>query len=309
MRKQLLIGVMALSVVMAFGCGAKTEEGHSGTKQTQKEDTEKKSQQETTQKKTEEESKTMEMSYKVEELNVSANGRTVYAKGYVPDDNQKHPTIILSHGYNGSHADFAKECMYYARNGYNAYAIDFCGGSGRSKSTGASTDMTIFTEKEDLLAVFDYVMNLDNVDKEQMYLFGGSQGGLVTTLVAEERADKVKAMALYYPALNIPDDWRNNYKTVEEIPEEVDFWGLKLGKGFFTSIREFQTFDNIGKYPNEVLIIHGDKDTIVMQSVAERAQKHYANAELIILPGEGHGFTPAGGKIAMEKVLEFLNAQ
>lgn len=248
----------------------------------------------------------MEELLRMDEARVSANGREVYIKGYMPNDEQKHPAIIMSHGYNGCHEDFKNECMFFAKNGFVAYALDFCGGSTRSKSTGKSTDMTIFTEKEDLLAVFDYVSKLDNVDAESIYLFGGSQGGLVTTLAIEEVADRVKGVALYYPALNIPEDWRKNFKTTDEIPEVVDFWGLQLGKNFFVAMRDFYVFDNIGNFSKKVLIIHGDKDAIVLTSVAEQASKHYSNAELMVLPGEGHGFTPEGGKIAMEKVLEFM---
>ena len=54
--------------------------------------------------------------------------------------------------------------------------------------------MTIFTEKEDLLAVYNDISNLDMVDANHVYLMGGSQGGLVTTLATEELQDKVAAM-------------------------------------------------------------------------------------------------------------------
>lgn len=241
-----------------------------------------------------------------EELIIKENKKEIYGKLYKPAEEGVYPIIIMSHGYNGCHADFADECNYYAKNGFIAYAYDFSGGSTRSKSVGKSTDMTIFTEKEDLLTVLDYIKNMDNVDKERTFLFGGSQGGLVTSLVAEESKDIVNSMILYYPALNIPDDWRRNYATEDGIPDTVDFWGLKLGKNFFTAIRDFQTFDNIGSFEKDILIIYGDKDAIVPLSYMEKAEKHYKNAELIILPGEAHGFTPAGGKTAMEMVLEFM---
>lgn len=57
----------------------------------------------------------------------------------------------------------------------------------------------------------------------------------------------------------------------------------------------------------KVLIVQGDKDTIVPLRVAQRAEQLYKNAELMVLPGEGHGFTSHGAKSAMEKVLEFMN--
>ena len=71
-------------------------------------------------------------------------------------------------------------------------------------------------------------------------------------------------------------------------------------------MREFDTFKNIGGFQKNVLIIHGDKDNIVPLSCSEKAITIYPNAELIVLPSEGHGFSPAGGQTAMEKALEFM---
>lgn len=242
----------------------------------------------------------------IQELTIQNGDKKIYGKLYSPSKEGKYPAVILSHGYNGINTDFTAECTYFARNGYVAYAYDFCGGSGRSKSTGKSTDMTIFTEKQDLLDVFNYIQNLDNVDAGQMFLFGGSQGGFVTSLVAEELLDKVKGMILYYPALNIPDDWREKYPNEADIPETVDFWRLKLGRNFFLTIHDFKAFDNIGSYPNDVLIIYGDKDAIVPYSAMLEAEKAYGSVKLEVLSNEGHGFTPAGGKKAMEMALDFL---
>ncbi len=243
-------------------------------------------------------------------LEIPNGDNTVYGRIYSPEDKEKHPAIILCHGYNGTNNDFVNECRLYAENGYVAYAFDFCGGSARSMSKGLkTTEMTIFTEKSDLIAVYNYIAGLDIVDPSQIFLFGGSQGGLVTTLATEELGpEKVKGMALYFPALCIPDNWRTTYPDVSKIPEVNDFWGMKLGKNFFTSIHDFKVFDNIGKYSNDVLILHGDKDAIVPLSYSQKAVEIYPSAKLITMPGEGHGFTPAGGKTAREEVLAYLNA-
>lgn len=242
----------------------------------------------------------------VKELIIKENNKEIYGKIYYPEKEGKYPAVVLSHGYNGTNSDFVRECTYFAENGYVAYAYDFCGGSARSKSSGKSTDMTIFTEKEDLLTVFNYIQGLENVDSSQMFLFGGSQGGFVTTLAAEELKDKTKGMVLYFPALNIPDDWRHNYPDTGKIPEVTDFWGLQLGKEFFLSIHDFYTFDNIGSYPNDVLIIYGNKDNIVPYDAMLKAEKTYNSAELIVLENEGHGFSSTGGKKAMKMVLDFM---
>lgn len=249
---------------------------------------------------------TSETKITVEELRIKENSKNIYGKIYYPSEEGKYPAVILCHGYNGTNADFVNECTYFAKNGYVAYAFDFSGGSVRSQSSGASTDMTIFTEKEDLLTVFNYIQNLENVDSERIFLFGGSQGGLVTALATEELMTKVKGMMLYFPAFNIPDDWRRNYATEAAIPDVVDFWGLKLGKNFFLSMRDFYTFDNIGSYPNDVLIIYGNKDAIVPYDAMVKAQETYSSAELVVLENEGHGFSPAGSKTARELLLAFM---
>lgn len=242
----------------------------------------------------------------VKEFIIEEGDKKIYGKLYSPTEVQKYPAIILSHGYNGVSSDFESECRYFAQNGYVAYAYDFCGGSTRSKSSGTSTDMTIFTETEDLLIVLNRIRSLENVDVDHIYLMGGSQGGLITSLVAEENEALIRGMILYYPAFNIPDDWRSNFASVDNLPETIDFWGLTLGKNFFMSIRDFYTFDNIGKFAKDVLIIHGDQDAIVILSNSEKAQKVYKNAELVVLPGEGHGFSSRGAEVTRELVLNFM---
>ncbi len=254
---------------------------------------------------------TMPKEYRVtdRELTISHGDRTVYGKLYTPEGEGIFPAVIFSHGYNGSHRDFTRECRYFASKGFIAYALDFCGGSNGSKSSGSSTDMTIFTEKEDLLAVLDHIRALEQVDGENVFLMGGSQGGLVTGLAAAERKEQVKGLILYFPAFNIPDNWRSNYPTEESIPEVTDFWGLKLGKNFFMSMRDLDPYAIIGAFDKNVLILHGDQDAIVPLSSSRRAAEIYPHARLIVLQGEGHGFTPLGGNQAMKDALEFLLAQ
>lgn len=246
---------------------------------------------------------------KTEDASIPDGTSTVYGKIYMPEKTGKYPAIIMCHGYNGSHADFANECDYFAQNGYVACAIDFCGGSGRSKSSGKSTDMTIFTEKSNLLATYNYIKKMSNVDSSQIFLFGGSQGGLVTALATEEVAAGVKGMILYFPAFNIPDDWRTMHPDVNKIPATIDFWGLTLGKVFATSIHDFDPFQHIGSYSKNVLILYGADDAIVRRSYIDRAKDAYPHADLIVYTGEGHGFTPATAIKAREEVLQFMKKQ
>jgi len=244
----------------------------------------------------------------IEEHIIETDDKTIYGTIYMPKGEGKYPAVILSHGYNGVNSDFIKECRYFAENGYVAYAFDFCGGSTRSKSSGATTDMTLFTEKNDLLTVFENISSLDNVDAEQIFLFGGSQGGMVSALVAAELKEKVAGMILYYPAFCIPDNWRVMYPDLDKVPEVINFWGMNLGKVFARSIHDFNTYDTIGNYSGDVLIIYGEKDPIVSMGDMEKAKEVYNSVELIVLENEAHGFSPSAAKYAMEKALEFMQA-
>ncbi len=236
---------------------------------------------------------------------IPADGRTIYSRIWFPMTAQKRPSIIFSHGYNGCHSDFDVECQHFARHGYVCCSFDFCGGSTRSRSTGKSTDMTLFTELDDLLAVYDHIASLDEVDETAVFLLGGSQGGLVTAMAAEERP--ARGMILYFPAFSIPDNWRGRFGPIEAIPETHEFWGLTLGRSFFASMHDFFPFDCVGGYSGPVLILQGDQDGIIPVPVAQRAAGKYAKAELVILPGEGHGFSPEGLQAAMTHTLHMLN--
>ena len=79
---------------------------------------------------------------------------------------EKVPAIIISHGFGGSSADNDYYCKAFAEDGYAAYCFDFCGGTAAEsgKSDGASTDMSVNTECDDLSAVYEYVTSLSYID-------------------------------------------------------------------------------------------------------------------------------------------------
>lgn len=230
----------------------------------------------------------------------------LYGKLFIPNNGEKNGVVILSHGYNAYGDAFAEKCEFFARNGYAAYAYDFCGGSTKSKSTGRlSTEMTLFTETEDLIAVFEYLSKLDCIDSNNMFLSGDSQGGMVSALAAEELGDdKVRGMALQFPAFGIPDVWRN-----EEPNLPRDHWGLTLGKVFATSVKDFYTFNYVGKnYTNNLLIISGTSDPVVpISSVRQAVNSVYKNGKLVEFQGEGHGFSKTKEAEARQLMLEFMN--
>ena len=213
---------------------------------------------------------------------------------YLPADAEedaKLPTIIMSHGLNNSADRFDELATFFAENGYAVFAFNFAGGSqpreNDAKSTGISNDAcTVLTEVRDLNAIMDYVKELDFVDTENLFLFGQSQGGWVSTYVAGERSDEVKGLMLYFPAYSIYDDCesgRNDSKSQAYVNDAltVDIYEY-LGKYAGTGA---------GQANKKVIICHGDADTTVNISYSQAAQSQYSeNVTLYTIEGAGHGF-------------------
>lgn len=225
---------------------------------------------------------------------------------YLPKKEGKFPIVVFSHGYNGFKMDFDETAKYLAERGIASVCYTFCGGSTRDISGMPTTNMTIFSEVENLETILAYVKGLEQVDVNNIFTFGGSQGGLVTALTCDNRSDEVRGMMLLFPAFCIPDNWTERYADKADIPAELEFWGMKLGHDFFASIHGYDVFSKVGKYKNNVLVMHGDQDPIVGLGYSEKIEKTYEHVRLEVFVGEGHGFSTEGNRVMTEMVYDFV---
>ena len=218
---------------------------------------------------------------RVEELWLESGGKKIYGKMYLPgEEKDSYPAVILSHGFNSNCMLNEGYAESFAKKGYAAYIFDFCGGSPSTKSDGVTTEMSVLTEYQNLSDVMDQVKALDYVDGSQLFLFGLSQGGFVSAYTAAQRPDDVKGLILFYPAFVLQEEYFEKYDIYEEI----------------------------GKYKGDVLICHGDKDTLVPLSYSEKAVEVYDSAELKVIQYGEHGFQGKLVKEATGYCVEFLQA-
>lgn len=239
-------------------------------------------------------------------LKISHHDRSVDAVLYLPDNAANVPAVLMSHGYNGCRTDFDDGARMLAENGVAALCYTFCGGSTRDESGFPTTDMTLFTEREDALALVDFLKAHPAVDGKKIFLFGGSMGGIVSVMAAQERPADAAGLVLLFPALGIPQNWTMRFPNEEDIPETLDFWGMLLGRGFFTSLRELDVYPGLASYEKPVLILQGDQDAIVSLQGSQRAAELFPQSELVVFPGEGHGFSPEGNRRVYELLLDFV---
>ena len=244
---------------------------------------------------------------KIKDIKIRHHDRTVDGTFYMPEGKKQFPVVIFSHGYNGYKTDFDRSARYFAANGTGAFCYTFCGGSMRDQSGFPTTEMTLFTEKEDLEAVIAELKIWDCVATENVYLFGASQGGMVSALAAEEKQADIAGLILLYPAFCIADNWNERFKNSEDIPDQEELWGMTLGRKFFESIRNFNIKEQIGKFGKNVLMMHGAEDQIVPLDYSIRASEWYKNARIEVFQKEGHGFSEDGNRRMEAMALYFLH--
>ncbi|MCR5273398.1 MAG: alpha/beta hydrolase [Lachnospiraceae bacterium] len=226
---------------------------------------------------------------------VDSDGCKCRGKIMFPSKKKNQPVVIISHGFGGCMKDTKINAKLFAELGYVAVYFDFCRSGCRTKSTGKTTEMSVLTQKNDLIRVIDYIKEQPFCDKDRIYLLGLSQGGFVSALAAAEREDDVKELLMYYPALCIPDDVRNGRALngvfdKDNPPETVMSLYLKLGKKFITDAAKLDPYKEICTFKKPVLIIHGTEDALVSVDYSRKAAEQYENCRLIEIHGD-HGFS------------------
>lgn len=199
---------------------------------------------------------------------------------------------LLSHGYGGNHEQEEKIQEYLAKSGIAVYSFDFSGGTGFApgRSEGDMINMSVLTEEQNLKDAFSLIQTQDFADKKQIYLLGASQGGVVTTLVAEKMGDQIAGVYLLYPAFSLFDDARNRFSSEDAIPKTFNLMGLTVGSRYFTDVYNTDIYNHM-TYNGKVEIYHGDADDLVNISYSERAEKTFPNAKLTVVADGSHGFS------------------
>ncbi len=221
------------------------------------------------------------------------------------------PAVILSHGFIANQSMCKKYAICLAELGYITFTFDFCGGGLMNSSDGKTSDMSIFTEMEDLEAIIKYVKKLPFIDHNRINLLGCSQGGVVSAMVAKKNPDAFEKLILFYPALCIPDDARKGKMIFakfdpDNIPEKLWCGPMRLGKCYVDTVKKMNIYDEIGGFDGKVFYIHGTADHIVDISYARKAYKLYPNIEYYEIEHGAHGFKGEHDEIAVKYLKKFM---
>lgn len=207
---------------------------------------------------------------------------------------EKCPMVILCHGFIGNMDNplFDTISANLTKTGIGVIRFDF---NGHGASEGDFINMTVPNEIDDALSVIAFVRNLPQT--ANISLLGHSQGGVVSAMAAGQLGkDVIKSVVLMAPAAVLRDDaLRGNTMGAMydpwHAPEFVTMpSGHKLGRDFIQTAVTLPIYETAQKYEGPALILHGMDDRIVPYTYGERFHYVMKHSEIILIPGENHGF-------------------
>ncbi len=234
-------------------------------------------------------------------------GRLIFPEGM--DDGRPLPLVICSHGFRTNHGDTLPFAEAFADNGFVAYVFDFCGGSKYSQSDGSSLDMSLFSEQHDLESVAWELSREPFVDHDHIYLFGASQGAVISMMAARANSEIIRSLIMLYPAFNLHDVAHQYFPNRDDIPDSFTQLDLPIGRGYIESGWDYDFYEHMPFFDKHVLLIHGDADDIVPLDYSVRAAQAFPNAQLEVIQGGKHGFDETQVWYAMEKVMDFIRGE
>ena len=228
---------------------------------------------------------------------------------------EKCPVVIICHGFTGNQNEPLLRAIAdnLVNAGIGALRFDF---NAHGQSEGDFVNMTVPNEIEDALSIIAFAHSLPQTSS--ISLLGHSQGGVVSAMTAGQLGNEIQSVVLMAPAAVLRDDaLRGNTMGAMydpwHAPEYVTMpSGHKLGRNFIQTAITLPIYETAQKYEGPALIIHGMDDRVVPYTYGERFHQVMKNSEIILIPGENHGFgtnLPYAASMASEWLGKNLEAQ
>jgi len=226
---------------------------------------------------------------------LTVDGLHLPGEVYFPETTKRPcPALCLCHGIPSGQQPSAGDSGYpglaqrFGNAGFITMIFNFRG-SGPAQG---NLDMLGWTR--DLKAAIDYLASLDEVDKSRLCLLGSSGGAAVSVYVT---ANDPRVSSLVTFACPATFDFLADKQRAKALIDHFRSIGLLRDRGFPPSVEEWlDGFNTVSPIrwidrisPRPLLLIHGDKDDLVL---VEHAYKLYEHAgepkKLVIIPGAEH---------------------
>ena len=106
----------------------------------------------------------------------------------------------------------------------------------------------------------------------------------------------------------MPENAHKRFGTKENIPEKNKIFFSQVGRRYYEDIWDMDAYKTIGRFKNDVCLVHGDIDNDVPISCSQKALKVYEHASLTVIKGAGHGFGGKATEEALRTAYAFIRA-
>lgn len=232
-------------------------------------------------------------------LENTVTGRHIYSVETKPEglsEGEKVPVVIYTHGQSGYATNFYAIYSRLAKEKIAAFSFECSGGNkSGAKSEGSKLFPAHYTSRmTDLETVLAKVKTLDYVDKDRIFLFGESYGGVTSSFVA---ADHNEIAGLILLSTGINDQMMAKEEDDETYIQEKD-----------TS----EPFETIKKYTGDVILFNGEQDFAYeggKNQIEAYNQRGEGSAVFYSLPNSGHSYSELndeGKEFVITTMIDFI---
>jgi len=183
-------------------------------------------------------------------------------------ETKKFPCVILCHGFTGnkseSHFIFTRLARTLARSGISCLRFDF---RGSGDSSDYFENMSLFTEIQDAVIVYRYLVKNRFINKEKIGVLGLSMGAIPAVYLASKYP--VHSICLWSPVAFAPEIGKKimTRRIKRKIEEHGKVYlagsGFRIGKRFIDSLEKVNPLSYALDVKGHSFVIHSKDDISV----------------------------------------------
>lgn len=239
---------------------------------------------------------------------LNRDGHTLMGVVTLPEVVKKTPVVINVHGFGGNKCGYKNLHVQMARDleksGIACVRFDMYG---NGESDGEFSDMTFTSLLNDTEDIYNWVLEQEWVDVDNVILSGQSMGGYVAACAAPRL--KPTKLVLQCPGAGM---WNGALERALAMEEKgifsADIEGLCFSTAFNKDLHNYEPFTTAKGYEGPVLLVRGTEDKLVDHAVCEKYMEVYGDACIFVeIEGGNHNFSsiPTREKL-FKSIVDFI---
>lgn len=207
------------------------------------------------------------------------------------DSNKKYPLVLEIHG--GPFANygfrFSAEVQLFASKGYAVLYTNPRGSTSYGKEFGNLIHHNYPSQDyDDLMSGVDYVMQRDYIDKDNLFVTGGSGGGVLTSWIVG-KTHRFNAAVVAKPVIN----WYSFVLYADNISFFYKYWFPGLPWDNLEQYMKRSPISYVGNVKTPTMLLTGEEDFRTPMAESEQfyagLKLNQVESMLVRIPGASHG--------------------